>query len=194
MLLICSAWDQENKYLQKSKNIDVKSLGIGFLAAGVSLEKILNENPDIGHVYFIGTAGAYSKNLAIGDIVQVTKTNLLNLGSIYEKSYVPQPYLQHSAKINSALGAKAKLVDCLSSMEITKSLEASQIICEKHQRERELVENMELYGVASVASKHRMPWTAILGITNYTDENGHQNWQDNHSSVSQKLCALLNNF
>ncbi len=193
MLLICSAWDQENKYLeQKSKNILVKSLGVGFLAAATSLERILNENPNIKNIYFIGTAGSYNKNLAIEDLVQVTKAGLLNLGTVLDKAYVPQPYPQVSAKINP--GLNVKLVDCLSAMEITKSIEYSQIIVEKHKRERELVENMELYGLATVANKHRIPWTALLGITNFTDVDGHQNWKDNHSKVSQKLCNLLNNF
>lgn len=189
MLLICSAWHEEIKELA---NYDLapsfyraETLGIGFFEAGLNLRKILEKNSSISQIVFLGTAGSYNYNLRIGDLVAVRDTNLLNSASLLGYAYVPRPYefirSHHQYDLPQAL--------CLSSLEITCSPDLSQkILTHYAQQSTIIVENMELYGIARTASSYGIPWTALLGISNYTDENAHADWQKNHQTISQSLC------
>lgn len=182
MILVCAAWQEEIKYLDQNIEHQVITLGIGYLEAALNLESFLNKNPKPKEIIFIGTAGSYSQALSIGELVNVSSVSLLNIGTVLKQSYIPKEYesFQSSGKIQ-----------CLSSLEITNSAELSKKI--SNLSSKSLVENMELYGVAKVASRHDIPWSAILGITNYTDENAHQDWKANHQRVSADLCKSFTN-
>ncbi len=197
MLLICSAWEEEVKALkaQRSKlneEIAIRTLGIGFLEAALQLNKIL-QDANYSRIIFLGTAGAYSQQLKIGDIVSVSSVALLNYLTVEAKGYLPQEYeVYESSTINNQ--KPAIYANCLSSLEITKSEALSKKIINSSLFALDhlpLVENMELYGIARIASEHNIPWSALLGVTNYTNANAHQDWKTNHETVSEKLCQVF---
>ena len=100
--LICSAWDEENKFLADSikqdPNFVIASLGIGFLESAIKLEEVLSTNPEISQIIFLGTGGAYSHDeFNVGDIVITKDSDLLNLGDIQGISYVPLRYSTYKA-------------------------------------------------------------------------------------------------
>ncbi len=213
MLLICSAWEEEVKTLkaQRSKlneESSIRTLGIGYFDAALQLNKIL-QDANYSRIIFLGTGGSYSKELGIGDLVSISSVSLLNLGTVLEHSYVP---IEYDAYECSRLQAQHSTVsaNCLSSLEITKCNQVSKKIenyykdpvrhaasfiqqssSEAGTIQLPLVENLELYGVAKIASEHNIPWSAFLGITNYTDANAHQDWKANQERVSEKLCESV---
>lgn len=222
MILICSAWETETKYLSKDSrfkhSVQVETLGVGYLNAALRIRQIIErfreENHSVNYqrIIFLGTAGLYSlrNSLQIGDCVSVDATKLLHLGSFLGLAYTPNDTKHDLCSMPSlksregalcvnpdgdivmsdqdfTLSKNFKKAFCMCSLEITKSKELSETIAE-HYKNHNLVENMELYGVAKVCSDYQIPWNAFLGITNLTHENAHQQWQANHEQVSEELC------
>lgn len=181
MKLICSACEAEIAGIDT--NLSTAILGVGYLEAALNLQQIIQQQK-ITEIIFIGTAGSYHNNLQIGDIVSVTKSSLL-LG--LNKAYAPIDYESFMA---SNTDVQFVSVMCLSSLEIT-SDEASSKQIYQHYQEQYLVENMELYGVAKVANMNNIPWSAYLGITNYTNANAHQDWLEHNVRVSEKFSSIV---
>jgi nucleoside phosphorylase len=189
--LICSAWSKEIQNL-RNRNLDSKyelaTLGIGFLSASLALERILVENKGIEDIIFVGTAGAYSKTLEIGNIIEVNETGLLNFGTVEQKAFVPQEYEEYQCFLK--FNKKIKKAYCLSSLEITQDTKVSKKIIDVFDT-RDIVENMEIYGLAKVANENSKRFSALLGITNYTNIDAHSDWKENNEIISAKLCETL---
>jgi nucleoside phosphorylase len=182
MLLVCSAWKEEIQELDPSltkANIIIKPLGIGFLDASIELSRLLSTNSQINKIIFLGTAGTCKKNLAIGEILSIKSTSLLNLGTRIDLSYSPiKNNLIESKKVFSGF----KAAHCLTSIEITKK---ENLVLDD---EEFILENMELFGIARTAEKFSIEWSALLSVTNFVGSNAHQEWLLNHKECSKNLC------
>lgn len=202
MILICSAWKEEIKALSQKdlgKDVLIQELGIGYLDAALNLQKLIIDqeakgNP-IERVVFLGTCGAY-KGTEIGDLLEIESTSLLNLASKLGHSYVPENFKNESIKLEALSQDKSisdlKKAHCFSSLEITKDEAAVNKILELDLVEAgSYVENMELYGVAKLAQKHKIPCQAILGVTNLINQKAHDDWLSNHEQISQNLCEKV---
>ncbi len=180
MKLICAAWNEEIKSVSAATL--VAALGIGYLEAALELTRILDQHQNISEIIFLGTCGSYNQDLAIGDIVTVSSARLLELGEAQGLAYNVRKGLSYES------GAEG--LPCLCSMEITKSSELSARILEYYGF-KQAVENMELFGVARVATERGIKWSARLAVTNYTDLNAHQDWLVNHQQLSKQLGESL---
>lgn len=187
MKLLCSACHSEIQgFANSSKDFLQAILGIGYLEAALNLQQIILSQT-ITQIVFVGTAGSYSTNIDLGEIVSVHKSALL-LG--LKDSYIPREYQEFSSNF---VDERFKGAKCLSSLEITQNeLLSTQIY--SIQKENYLVENMELYGVARVANANNIPWSAYLGITNYTDSKAHEDWLRYNEVLSQSMSSLSLNF
>ena len=188
--LICSAWTKETQAL--SEKLDdsyrIVALGIGYLDAALNLERILSKDNEIEKIIFIGTAGAYSKTIELGSLVEVSRIALLNFGTVDQKAYVPKPYPEYHCF--ASLDKKIKKVTCLSNLEITKDTKVSKKVMDTFTT-RDIVENMELYGVGKIANYYKKPLSALLGVTNYTNIDAHDDWKEQEELVSAKLAEHL---
>ena len=175
--LICAACKNELAenpadlpYLTSKTHI-LEVLGIGYLEAAVNLSKLLQSRNDISEIIFTGTAGAYSQNIKIGEQIIVSAAALLNLGSVQGLSYT----IKDIYPILHASHPDSKNILCLSSLEITQDETISKQII-KHYQTDAIIENMELYGIAKVASENQIPWSAYLRVTNYPNKNAHEDF------------------
>jgi nucleoside phosphorylase len=180
MRLICSACNSEIANIDPKFNTAI--LGVGYLEAAINLQTILH-NETISQIIFLGTAGSYSDNLSIGDIVTVRKSSLLLR---LQGSYSPIVYDDFVSNLNDT---KFKQVTCLSSLEISNDETMGQEIYQRY-KEKYLVENMELYAVAKIATLYNIPWEAYLGITNYINANAHQDWVRYNLEISKKFVVV----
>lgn len=201
MILICSAWEQEltaiKELASSHKRIKIASLGIGFLNAALKLEEILKKNAEINQIIFLGTAGAYSKEVELKKLFNIKSVALLNLGSKMTMSYIPENY--HEAKNPfHAQEVKSELANahCLTSLEISTDEKLAKLITDEHQEI--CLENMELYGLAKIAAQHAIPWNAILAVSNHIHKDANQEWQANHQALAndlgQKALELINSL
>lgn len=189
MRLICSACDDEIRFLPKDLgNTLVCSLGIGFLDSALNLEKLICSNT-ITEIVFIGTAGSYNKALSIGEIVSINSTAALNLGAVLGLAYVAGKQESFELEVFKDF----KPAKCFSSLEISREEIIAEKLIAQNSADKFLVENMELYGVAAVAAKNKIPLKSLLGITNYINPNAHEDWKANNLSVSEKLCVIVRN-
>jgi len=191
VILICSAWDKEIKFLQENSpgpDYLIEPLGIGFLDAALNLQQILNKKK-FDHIVFLGTAGSYTRDLDLGEIVSVSAVSLLNFATVLGFGYNPVQYPTFFAE-RLFLDQKLKPVQCLSGLEITNNENFAQSIVTDYP-ESGLVENLELFGVAKVADAMQIPWSALLGVTNYIAKDAHQQWHERHQEVSEQLCKAF---
>jgi hypothetical protein len=211
MILVCSAWEEETKYLDLCQDkFKIVQLGIGYLQAALNLQRfifnrgkvehgtseespVLSDKylPQIEKIYFIGTAGLISEADINWDmpVFSVNKLSLSLPLSLKKQAYVPKAYPEFILKTSTELN----VADCLSSLEITSSSEISSEIerlvsAGNGAVYQPLLENMELYGVAQVAEEFNIPCSALLGVTNRTDASAHQDWISKHKRVSKLLC------
>jgi len=192
--LICSAWTKETKVLEEKldDSYRIVALGVGYLDAALNLERILAKDEEVENIIFIGTAGAYSKTIEIGTLVEVTRVALLNFGTVDQKAYVPKAYDEYHCF--PSFDKKIKKASCLSNLEITKDTKVSKRVMD-HFQSRDLVENMELYGVAKIANHYKKPLSSLLVVTNNTNVDAHDDWKENEAVLSTKLGeALLTHF
>jgi hypothetical protein len=146
MILVCSAWEEETKYLDSHQDkFKIIHLGIGYLQAALNLQRFLlsrgkaehgasqasrvlsyRDLPQIEKIYFIGTAGLISKADINWDmpVFSVNKVSLSLPLSFKKQAYIPKAYPEFSLRTN----AKSNVADCLSALEITNSSELSHDI------------------------------------------------------------------
>jgi nucleoside phosphorylase len=53
------------------------------------------------------------------------------------------------------------------------------------------IENMEFFSVLSVAKTFEIPVAGIFAVTNYTNENAHNDFKKNHAQAMEKLTQYL---
>jgi nucleoside phosphorylase len=190
MILICSAWREENKYLRNnslSTDFLFLDLGIAYLNSALNLERyLLNLKEKPSQIIFLGTAGSF-EGIDIGDISSVSKVSLLMSTTRMKLAYTPLK--EEDLTINKKSEEKfsdIKSSHCFSSLGISQS-KFLYLELKKEFKNEILVENMELFGLAKVASDHKIPWEAYLGITNHIGARAHQEWKQSHAAVSEKL-------
>lgn len=146
MILVCSAWEEETKYLDLCQDkFKIVHLGIGYLQSALNLQKFILKNgeaepgtsqeapvlsdrylPQIEKIYFIGTAGLISKADINWDmpVFSVNKVSLSLPLSLGKQAYVPRAYPEFILKVSNDLN----VADCLSALEITSNSELSHDI------------------------------------------------------------------
>jgi len=53
------------------------------------------------------------------------------------------------------------------------------------------IENMEYFSVLQVAKQFEIPVAGIFVVTNFTDENAHEDFMKNHKVAMEKLTNYL---
>lgn len=167
MILVCSAWEEETKYLDlRQDKFKIIHLGIGYLQAALNLQRFLLSRGKAEHgasqesrtlsyrdlaqiekIYFIGTAGLISKADINWDmpVFSVNKVSLSLPLSFKKQAYIPKSYPEFSLRTN----AKSNVADCLSALEITNSSELSHdiegLVSARNEESKENTENGILY-------------------------------------------------
>ena len=157
-----------------------KEMGVGLIESAINLTRqCLFDKPEF--LLFIGTAGSYG-NHEIFDIVESKRAANIELSFLEDNSYTP---------LDNVLESENKMVrnDTIinSSNYISKNFELS-----KNFNEYGIgAENMEFYSILQVAKEFEIPVAGIFVITNYTNENAHEEFIKNHKEAMEKLTSYL---
>ncbi|TLT07735.1 purine-nucleoside phosphorylase [Aliarcobacter thereius] len=157
-----------------------KEIGVGLIESSINLTKIcLFNRPEF--ILFIGSVGSYGKH-NIFDIVESKSASNVELSYVQNFSYTP---LDNIIEIGTNFTKSEVIVN--SSNYINTNKELSKEFLEYNLE----LENMEFFSVLSVAKEFEIPAFGIFVVTNYTDENAHEDFIKNHKKAMEKLIKYL---
>ena len=156
------------------------AVGIGMIDVSINLTKMCIENPP-PFLLFVGTAGSYGEKNIFDIIESKTATNIEN-SFFGGGSYTPIDNVISTADDVS----RETMVN--SSNYITTDAKRS-----KHYIAQNIhLENMEFFAVLKVAEKFAIPAAGIFIVTNYCDENAHEDFKKNHAEAMMRLTEYMN--
>lgn len=155
-------------------------IGIGLIESAISLTQLcLMDRPKF--LLFIGSAGSYGEK-KIGDIVTSEGAANIELSFLEDKSYTP---IDNVIVSNSGIVSHETIVN--SSNYISKNLEISK----GFNQHKIAVENMEFFSVMKIAQEFNISAAGIFVVTNYCDENAHEDFLKNHKECISKLDKYI---
>ena len=157
-----------------------KSVGVGLVHSAIGLTQICQfDRPDF--ILFIGSAGSYGK-YKIFDIVESTSSSNIELGFFNNDCYTP---LDNVIKSDSKLTKNQTIVN--SSNYIT----TSKVLAKNFKQYGIGLENMEFFALMEVAKKFKIPIAGVFIVTNFADNNAHDDFTRNHKNAMEKLVNYL---
>lgn len=178
-----------------------KDIGVGLVESAIELTAlILRENPQF--LIFIGSAGAYDKNVNLLDIFVSNSATQIESSFSKDESYTPldnkieivsYETLQNQ-RADSSKDSSANLSAILDSQNFPRAIiNSSNYICtdeifaEKMTRAGIALENMEFFAVLKTADYFKIPALGIFCVTNYCDKNAHSDFLANHKEAQRLL-------
>lgn len=158
-------------------------IGVGLIETSINLTRLaLFDKPKF--LLFVGTAGSYG-NHNIFDIVHASSAANIELSSLQDLSYTPLDNVITSEKAVNVPRETNIIVN--SSNYITTSKSLSEQMLKLHVE----LENMEFFSLLSVAKEFEIPASGIFIVTNYCDENAHQDFLSNHQKAKELLTKYI---
>ena len=155
-------------------------MGVGLVEMAINLTRqCLFDKPEF--LLFVGTAGSYGEN-KIFDIVESKVASNIELSFLEQNSYTP---------LDNVLESQNKLVKNDTIVNSSNYISKNKEITEKFKEYNIGCENMEFYSVLQVAKEFEIPAAGIFCISNFTDENAHEDFMKNHKVAMEKLTQYL---
>ncbi len=155
-------------------------MGVGLVEMAVNLTRqCLFDKPEF--LLFVGTAGSYGEN-KIFDIVESKVASNIELSFLEQNSYTP---------LDNVLESQNKLVKNDTIVNSSNYISKNKEITKKFKEYNIGCENMEFYSVLQVAKEFEIPAAGIFCISNFTDENAHEDFMKNHKVAMEKLTQYL---
>jgi nucleoside phosphorylase len=155
-------------------------IGVGLIESAINLTRIcLFEKPEF--LIFIGSAGSYGR-LKIFDIVESKSAANIEQCFFKKECYTP---IENMISIGDV--SRETIIN--SSNYIT----TSNLISKAYLHIGIDAENMEFFSVLKVAKEFEIPVKGIFVITNYCNENAHEEYVKNIKTAKEKLIEYLEN-
>ena len=170
----------------KSESFEfAKPIGIGLVESAMRLTQyIIGNKPSF--ILFIGTTGSYG-NFKPFDVIHTHKSSNIELSFLQNQSYTPIENFANSKKIYVSRGTTDSSPIVNSSNYITTDEKLSKQFLQKGIE----LENMELFSVISVANHFNIPSSALLVVTNYCNENAHNDFLKNHARAKELITLYV---
>lgn len=155
-------------------------IGVGLVESAINLTRqCLFDKPD--YLLFIGSAGSYGEH-KIFDIVESKRASNIELSFLTNSSYTP---LDNVLESENKFARNDTIVNSSNYISTNKELT-------KNFKEYGIgIENMEYFSVLQVAKQFEIPVAGIFVVTNFTDENAHEDFMKNHKVAMEKLTNYL---
>lgn len=161
-----------------------KNIGVGLVNSAINLTSlILKENPSV--LIFIGSAGAYNKNINVLDIFVSDVATQVEMSLLQGQSYTPLDNRIESNSLDSLYVSCETMQKSIvnSSNYITTDMN----LANKMASVGIWLENMEFFSVMRVAEHFGIYCFGIFCVSNYCDENAHKDFIANHNDVKNRL-------
>lgn len=171
-MIICAGDIETFKFAQP--------IGIGLVNSSINLTRqCLFNKPDF--LLFVGTAGSYG-NHEIFDIVESKRAANLELAFLNNDAYTP---------LDNVLESENKFVRNDTIVNSSNYISTNFDLAQKYNEYGIGIENMEFFSVLSVAKEFEIPVAGIFVVTNFTNENAHEDFKKNHKEAMEKVSKYL---
>lgn len=158
-----------------------KPIGVGLIESAMNLTKfVLEEKP--AFLFFIGTAGSYGNYKPLELIHSHSAANI-ELGYLQNQCYTPLKNQIEAENIYVSRGTNYPSPIVNSSNYITTDTTLSSKMIEKNIE----LENMEFFSVVHVANQFKIPCSGLFVVTNYCNENAHNDFIKNHTKAKELI-------
>jgi nucleoside phosphorylase len=156
-------------------------MGVGLVESAMNITRLcLFDKPEF--LLFVGSAGSYG-DAKIFDVVESKTASNIELAFLNNDAYTPLD------NVVSANDTDKKDIIVNSSNYISTNKELSK----KFLNFGVGIENMEFFSVLKIAQEFNIPAGGVFCITNYTDENAHQDFLKNHEKAKEILTKHVIN-
>jgi len=171
-MIICAGNNETFKF--------ARAMGVGLVESAINMTRqCLFDKPEF--ILFIGSAGSYG-NHNIFDIVESNTAANLELSFLENNSYTP---------LDNVLKSDNKLVQNQTIVNSSNYITTNSDLAKKYNDYYIGIENMEFFSLVQVAKEFNINIGGIFVVTNYTNENAHQDFISNHIEAKEKLTQYL---
>ena len=157
-----------------------QTIGVGLIESAINLTRLcLFDKPE--YLLFIGSAGSYGEH-KIFDIIESKRASNIELGFLTGSAYTP---------LDNVLESENKFARNDTIVNSSNYISTNEKLCKEFLDYGVGIENMEFFSVLSVAKEFEIAVAGIFIVTNYTNENAHEDFIKNHKEAMEKLTNYL---
>ena len=157
-----------------------REMGVGLVETAINLTRqCLFDKPE--YLLFIGSAGSYGQN-EIFDIVESKRASNIELSFLTSSAYTP---------LDNVLESENKFARNDTIVNSSNYISTNSDLTKQFLDYGVGIENMEFFSVLSVAKQFEIPVAGIFVVTNYTDQNAHEDFIKNHETAKEILTKYL---
>ncbi|SFV75890.1 Purine nucleoside phosphorylase [hydrothermal vent metagenome] len=150
-------------------------MGVGLVEVAMNLTQYcLFDKPDF--LLFVGSAGSYGE-ANIFDIIESKTASNIELAFLTNDAYTP---LDNVISTNTT--QKKDII-----VNSSNYISTNEKLTKKFLSFGIGIENMEFFSVLRVAQEFNIPAGGVFCVTNYTNENAHQDFLKNHQKAKELL-------
>ncbi len=156
-------------------------IGVGLIETAINLTRLaLLDKPDF--LLFIGTAGSYTDEYNIFDIVESSSSSNIELSFLSNDSYTP---------LDNVLSSETQIVKDQTIVNSSNYISTNFDIAQDFLKHNIKIENMEFYSLLQVAKEFDIEIGGIFIVTNYCNKEAHQDFIKNHNEAMKRLTEYL---
>jgi len=166
-MIICAGNNENFSFAQP--------MGVGLIETAMNLTRLaLFDKPEF--LLFVGTAGSYG-DAKIFDIIESKTAANIELAFLNNDAYTP---LDNVVTTNTT-DVKDVVVNS------SNYISTNAALTKRFTKLGIGIENMEFFAVLKIAQEFDIPAGGVFCVTNYTDENAHQDFLKNHAKAKELL-------
>jgi purine-nucleoside phosphorylase len=190
---------------QNEEDARLVPVGIGLVEAAIGTARALTDEkgPAPDALIFVGTAGAYGRELAPGRaLVVADELVLVSTAVVRRQAYLPDRVptrVPASRRLSRSLLAAARRITRADGVVVAEGAVANPLAITRDARlARALAEataaraeNLEVFAVARAARAWGVPFAAVLGIANRVGPAAHTEWRTHQAAASAMACSAV---
>ena len=198
-ILILAAWPPELTALRRHRRrrshqaaapVVLDTVGVGLVEAAIgATASIEKHRPQ--KLVLIGTAGVFPAARAahpIGSVAVATTIHLASQAVVEKSAYLPSTLPARLDTHRGLTRAIQRISDApdatvLCPLGITRT---TRLARQRQRNPGAQLENLEAFAIARAAARARIPFTAVLGISNIVGPQGHTQWQANAAAAAAR--------
>ena len=152
-------------------------MGVGLIETAMNLTRLcLFDKPEF--LLFIGSAGSYG-DAKIFDIIESKTASNIELAFLSNDAYTPIDNVVSTNTTNE----KDVVVNS------SNYISTNDVLAKNFLKFGVGIENMEFFSVLKIAEEFNIPAGGVFCVTNFTNENAHEDFLKNHEKAKELLSV-----